>query len=858
MPDVDKTNCELDELAALRQRITDLEKSEIQYQLRQVALEQQITELNAKLTNIDKNPQVQFTGHDIEWHLEEGTCQEVEIALRESEERLRLALDAVQMGFWDWNISTNKLIWSEIHELLFGLVPGSFAGNYEAFLNCIHPEDSQSVMQVVTHTLEEKTEYTDEFRVIWPDKSVHWIFAKGKFIYDEQGQAVRMIGVCMDITSHKYSEDSNRQLTTQVKEQANVLNAILSASVDHIFIFDRIGRYQYVSHGGAAALGYKPEDIIGKTVQELDLSADIIYRLDNQRQIVMATGQSIRDEYKYVSTDEVHFYEYILTPLQNFGQIQGVITVSRDITEHKQAEQSLRESEARFRRLFESNLIGVAFWNVNGLITDANDAYLQIVGYTRDEFTTLGKISWRELTPVEYQHLDDRAIKEAQATGVSQIYEKEYVHRNGERVSIALGIALLDDSQQNGVACVLDITERKRTEKERDRLFQAERAARQEAEAANRIKDEFLAVLSHELRTPLNPIMGWSKLLRSRTFDAATTKNALETIERNAKLQTQLIEDLLDVSRILQGKLSLNVCPVGLTMVVQGALETVRLAAEAKSIKIQTTLDPALGQVMGDPNRLQQVVWNLLSNAVKFTPPGGQVEIKLAEVDLQAQIQVSDTGKGITAAFLPYVFDYFRQADSTTTRKFGGLGLGLAIVRQVVELHGGTVKAQSPGEGLGATFTVRLPLLVRSEQIKNEDNKPLPTPHPLLLKHTKILVVDDEPDIRDLVSFILQEYGVEVTTVTSAKEALERLSQWLPDILISDIGMPEVDGYMLIRQVRERSPQQGGTLPAIALTAYAGEINQQQALAAGFQLHVSKPVDPEVLIKAIASLINKD
>ncbi len=858
MPDVDQTNCEFDELAALRQRITDLEQSEIQYQRRQAALEQQLTELDAKLANIDNNPQIQVTERDIESHIEQGKCQDVETALQESEERLRLALDAAQMGLWDWNIITNKLIWSENHELLFGLVPGSFAGNYEAFLSCIHPEDSQSVMQVITHTLEEKTEYRDEFRVVWPDQSVHWIFAKGKFIYDEQNQAVRMIGVCMDVTSHKHSEDSNRQLTTQVKEQANVLNAILSASVDHIFIFDRIGRYQYVSHGGAAVLGFKPEDIIGKTVQELDLPADIIERVDNQRQTVMATGQPIKDECEYVLADGVHFYEYILTPLQNFGHIEGVITVSRDITGHKRAEQSLRDSEARFRRLFECNLVGVAFWNVDGLITDANDAYLQLAGYTRDEFTALGKIDWRKLTPVEYQHLDDRAIAQAQTTGVSRIYEKEYIHRNGQRVSIVLGVALLNDSQQNGVACVLDITERKRAEKERDRLFQAERVARQEAEAANRIKDEFLAVLSHELRTPLNPIIGWSKLLRSRKFDPATTNCALETIERNAKLQTQLIEDLLDVSRILQGKLSLNVCPVGLTMVVEGALETVRLAAEAKSIQIQTTLDPALGQVMGDSNRLQQVVWNLLSNAVKFTPPGGRVEIKLAEVDFQAQIQVSDTGKGITAAFLPYVFDYFRQADGTTTRKFGGLGLGLAIVRQVVELHGGTVKAQSPGEGLGSTFTVRLPLLVRSEQVRHEDNKPLPTPYPLLLKHTQILVVDDEPDIRDLISFILQEYGVEVTTVASAKAALEYLSQSIPDILISDIGMPEVDGYMLMRQVRQRSPQQGGNLPAIALTAYAGEINQQQALAAGFQLHVSKPVDPEVLIKAIASLINKD
>jgi len=555
----------------------------------------------------------------------------------------------------------------------------------------------------------------------------------------------------------------------------------------------------------------------------------------------------------------VRDYEYILTPLRNHAEsLEGVIIVSRDITAHKKVEQSLRESEARFRRLFESNLVGVAFWNVEGFIIDANDAYLQLAGYTRDEFAVLGKINWRELTPPEYQHLDDRAIAEVQATGVSQIYEKEYVHRNGKRVAIVLGVALLNDSQDRGVAFVLDISDRKRAEQERDRLLQTERLARQEAEIANRIKDEFLAVLSHELRTPLNPILGWAKLLRNRKFDEKTTKQALETIERNAKLQTQLIEDLLDVSRILQGKLSLNVCPVSLVMVVQAALETVRLAAEAKSIQIHTVFDPNIGQVMGDPNRLQQVVWNLLSNAVKFTPAAGQVQIEVKEIDGQAQIQVSDTGKGITPEFLPFVFDYFRQADGTTTRKFGGLGLGLAIVRQVVEMHGGTVKADSPGEGLGATFTVRIPLIVINEQVRREANESLTneseSPN---LSGVKVLMVDDEPDIRDLISFILHDYGVDVTTVTSAAEALDELSHFVPDILISDIGMPEVDGYMLIRQLRQRSPQQGANVPAIALTAYAGEINQKQALTAGFQMHIPKPVDPDALVRAIATLVKR-
>ncbi len=881
MPNVDKINFQVtDELVALRQRVAELEQSEIFYQQRQAALEEQVIELEKKLALALEYTHIQAVEYDIKQHFEQKTStalnvstnvavtleqlqqevaerQQVEVSLRESEERLRLALEVSQMGLWDWNIVTNKVIWSENYELLFGVLPGSFDGPYETFQKCVYPEDRQSVMQGIAHALEQKSDYNDEFRIVRSDQSVHWISAKGKFIYDDRGQAVRMIGVCMETTVCKQAEESTRELTTQVQEQANILNAILTASVDHIYIFDGRGCYQYVSRDGATILGLKPQDIIGKTLQYLDLPTDLVEQVDNQRQAVMKTGQPIKDECEYITADGLHYYEYILTPLRNSKQsIEGVITVSRDITEHKRAEKSLRESEARFRRLFESNLTGVAFWNVDGFILDANDAFLQLAGYTRDEFATLGKINWRELTPIEYKDLDDRALLEVQTTGVSRLYEKEYLQRDGKRVPIVLGIALLNDSKDNGVAFVLDITDRKSVEQECDRLLEREMKARKEAEIANTIKDEFLAVLSHELRTPLNSVLGWAKMLRTRNFDEKTTKHALETIERNAKLQTQLIEDLLDVSTILRGKLNLNTCPVNLVMVVEAALETVQLAAQAKLIQIQTIFDPTLGQVMGDPNRLGQIVWNLLSNAVKFTPAGGQVEIRLMEVGNQAQIQVSDTGKGISPEFLPYVFDYFRQADSTTTRTFGGLGLGLAIVRKVIEMHGGNVQAESPGEGSGTTFTVELPLLVRSEQVTREENESLDCePESSFLSNTQVLVVDDEPDIRDLISFILQDYGVQVTTVSSAQEALEALSESIPDVLISDIGMPKTDGYMLMREVRSRSPEQGGNVPAIALTAYAGEMNQQQALAAGFQMHISKPVDPDVLVKAIVDLI---
>ncbi|QSJ18022.1 PAS domain S-box protein [Nostoc sp. UHCC 0702] len=415
----------------------------------------------------------------------------------------------------------------------------------------------------------------------------------------------------------------------------------------------------------------------------------------------------------------------------------------------------------------------------------------------------------------------------------------------------------------------------------RAQLYEAEQTARAQAETANRIKDEFLAILSHELRTPLNPILGWAKLLRTRKFDEPARVMALETIERNAKLQTQLIDDLLDVSRILRGKVSLNIGAVNLVTTIAAALETVRLAAEAKSIQINTVLANDIGQVMGDSDRLQQVIWNLLSNAVKFTPPGGQIQVKLSVVsgqwsvvsgqeqlttdnqqlttDKYAQIQVIDTGKGISPEFLPHVFDYFRQADAKTTRVFGGLGLGLAIVRHLVELHGGMVQAESLGEGQGATFTVKLPLLKSAEsRVQSVESAEVVMISESILAGVQILLVDDQSDIREFFSFALEQYGATVTAVASASVALAVFAQSKPDVLLSDIGMPEMDGYMLLREVRTWTSEQGGQIPAIALSAYAAEIDYNRALEAGFQKHVPKPADPVELAQAIANLIGRN
>ncbi|MEP0912570.1 AAA family ATPase [Leptolyngbya sp. GB1-A1] len=537
--------------------------------------------------------------------------------------------------------------------------------------------------------------------------------------------------------------------------------------------------------------------------------------------------------------------------------------------ENAQLYQELAESREQLNLALQSGQIGVWSWDVMNDRIEWDDQMYQAFGVSRETFSctleaVLGCIHPDDrdyFTQTLSQTLADRVEHKLEYRVVFPDSTIHYIAARGRPFFDEMGQPI----RMTGI--VLDITERKLAEERQLQLVQ-EQTARAEAESANRMKDEFLAVLSHELRSPLNPILGWSRLLRTQNLPEAKRVQALETIERNAKLQSELIEDLLDVSRILQGKLSLNTAPVNLVPTIQAAVETVRLAAEAKSIEIKMSLDLPAGLVLGDSNRLQQVVWNLLSNAVKFTPARGRVEVTLEQVEIEhnelgiqngansqlahAQITVTDTGRGIHPSFLPHVFEYFRQADSTTTRKHGGLGLGLAIVRHLVELHGGTVQAESEGEELGATFTVRLPLMPTQSTVDVDIEPPAPA---FILSGLQILVVDDDTDTREFVAFILEQAGANVLTAASAAEALATLSQSLPNLLLSDIGMPGMDGYMLIRQLRNLPPEQGGTILAIALTAFAGEMNQQQALAAGFQMHISKPVEPEYLISKIASLV---
>jgi signal transduction histidine kinase len=404
-----------------------------------------------------------------------------------------------------------------------------------------------------------------------------------------------------------------------------------------------------------------------------------------------------------------------------------------------------------------------------------------------------------------------------------------------------------------------EIHVREWAEQERARLLLLEQAARREAEEANRMKDEFLATLSHEMRTPLNAILGWVQVLRAGKLDAAAATRALETIERNARAQAQLIADLLDVSRIITGKLRLDFKPVDLRRTIDAALESVRPAADAKGLQLEVVISPLANPVVGDADRLQQVIWNLLSNAIKFTPRGGRVEVRLGESAGNAVIRASDTGIGIRPDFLPFVFDRFRQAEGSITRTHGGLGLGLSIVRHLVELHGGTVEVESAGEGLGAAFSVRLPLRAELEE------DPLDRTavgrsvfnSPELLAGLAIVVVEDEVDTRDLLVLALQQCGGEVQAFATVGEALAWFDRGTADVLISDIGVPGEDGYALIRKLRERPPERGGKVPAVALTAYARAEDRERALAAGYQSHLAKPVDPAELIATLARLAGR-
>jgi PAS domain S-box-containing protein len=500
---------------------------------------------------------------------------------------------------------------------------------------------------------------------------------------------------------------------------------------------------------------------------------------------------------------------------------------------------------------------------LDSTITSWNQAAEGMFGYTSDE--AVGQ-SIRIIIPRERWYEEDEVLSKVARGEVVDHFETVRQHKDGSLLDVSLTVSPIKDDTGRIIGASKisrDISERKRAEIEQRRAEEERTRLLDWTQAANRAKDQFLAILSHELRTPLNAILGWSELLRQRRADEETMERGLQAISRNVKAQVRLIDDLLDVSRIASGKMRLEVRPVELAPIVEAALEAIGPAAEAKQIRVETVIDPS-GTVLGDPDRLQQVVWNLVSNAVKFTPRNGRIQVSVARVNSHVEITVSDSGKGITPEYLPLVFDRFSQADSSMRRQFGGLGLGLNIARDLVELHGGTIEARSAGEGKGATFVVKLPRsLVHPPPPGEVRHHPTAealgaSPHPSPgLSGVRVLVVDDDEATRDVAQAILGALGAEVLQASSAQEAFDALARGRPDVLVADIEMPGEDGYTLIKRVRSLPVRSGGATPAAALTAFARAEDRWRALEAGFQLHLAKPIEPHGLAIAVAHLAGR-
>lgn len=546
---------------------------------------------------------------------------------------------------------------------------------------------------------------------------------------------------------------------------------------------------------------------------------------------------------------------YLVKPVEP----EELIATIKALLRMREAEEARRETEKRYELLFESSSLPTWICDLESFeFLAVNQAAIRQYGYSREEFLAMS--IW-DIQPAENVPAIEGYVTKI-PDAVPNASEWRHTKRDGTIIEVeVIRHELLYRGRRAALVLANDITDRKRAEQEREQLLDQEQKAREEAETANRAKDEFLATVSHELRAPLNAMLGWAQILRSTRVDDKTLARAIEIIERSARTQSRLIEDLLDTARIVSGKLRLDIQPVDLTSLIENAVDVLRPASEAKQIDIQLLLNAGREVITGDPDRLQQVVWNLLSNAIKFTPKGGGVEVHLERADPHVRITVSDTGKGISAEYLPFIFDRFHQADSSSTRRSTGLGLGLSLVRHLVELHGGTVYAKSTGEGQGASFIINLPLRAVLPQA-SEGEPPVFGGLGVLgapsLEGVWALVVDDEADARELVATLLMQCGAKVTPVASAHDALAVLAAGeqgrRPDVVVSDVSMPEVDGHELMRRVRELAPEMGGRIPAVALTAYGRSIDRIRALSAGFQMHMPKPVEPAELATVVASL----
>jgi PAS domain S-box-containing protein len=806
--------------------------------------------------------------------------KQAQIQKQESEDRFRMMADTAPVMIWMFG--TDKVC-DYFNQVWLDFTGRNLAESIgSGWEECLYPEDLQYYLDIYQTAFDTRSEFRIEFRLRRYDGDYCWVLGTGVPRYRSDRTFAGYIGCCIDISDRKLAEQERavgfereqaarfqaEETAIALKQAKDRISNILESITDAFFAVDSEWNYTYVNSKAEEILGKSQAELIGKSM--LDVIPHI-RDLENYKMANKAISEKVTIEYEAFNVFVNKWFNVRFYPSDS-----GLSAYFQDISDRKQTEAALQASEEKLRCLAESNLMGILFGDVNGGISEANDEFLRMVGYTREQLQR-GEVRWIDMTPVEYLPLDDIGIAEAKATGVCTPYEKEYVRLDGSRIPVLVGYVLLGEKREESVAFILDLSDRKRLEKEL--LDRAEDLA-----ALNRIKDEFLATLSHELRTPLNAMLGWTQLLRYRKFDENTTVRALETIDRNTRSLGTLIEDLLDVSQIITGQLSLNLRWVDLMSNVEAAIETLATAARAKNIEIVTDFEPTLVRIFGDSGRLQQVAWNLLSNAIKFTPPEGQVKVALRKVEgrichqlaseanllsASVEIEVSDTGEGISADFLPHVFDRFSQADGSTTRSYNGLGMGLAIVRHLVEMHGGTVQAESAGKGKGAKFLVRLPLqqgrgdsgfavagagefVIREKRAIAPVNE---SSFNINLSGIRVLVVDIDEDSVDFARVVLEDCGAEVEIAVSALEALESMQRRSPDVLAIDLAMSMAEGKNLIEQVR--SVSEWAEIPAMALTAYGRVEERVRALRQGFQISVPKPIDPVELVVTVASLVGR-
>lgn len=678
-------------------------------------------------------------------------------------------------------------------------------------------------------------------------------------IRDPGGTIVGVVLVFHDITERKKTEaalmDSERRF-----------RLMIDAVKDYaLFMLDTTGRVASWNAGAERIKQYRAEEIIGSHFSRFYPPEDVQSGKPEWELKAAIKDGRVEDEGWRVRKDGSRFWaNVVITAIRDeAGRLLGFAKVTRDVSERKKALEQLRVSEERFRLLIQGvKDYAIFMLTPEGRVASWNTGAQRINGYAPDEI--LGK-SIAVFYPPEVVAAGkiERELVLAEKEGS---FEEEgiRVRKDGSRFfADVILTAIKDDAGKLlGFAKVTrDITERKKAEQAlRESNEELERRVQErtaELEKANRLKDNFLATLSHELRTPLTPMLGWARMIRSGQLDTAGVDRGIQVIERNVQLQTRIIEDLLDISRIVAGKLQIESKPVGLAQIIEAAMEVVRTSAEAKSIGFEFKMLGSVGPILGDPARLQQVVWNLLSNAIRFTPNHGKVTVELRKAGGQAELRIIDSGEGISAEYLPHVFERFSQADSSSRRRHGGLGIGLSIVKHLVEQHGGTVEASSPGLGKGATFTVRFPV---SNQVLVPD-----AAYPLgsvataskPLSGVRVMIVDDEHDSREFIQMVLTQFGADVLPIDSAAAALARIEAFAPDVLISDIGMPGQDGFDLIRALREREHPTGKVTPAVALTAFARAEDRQRALDSGFQVHLPKPVEPAELMRVVSQLARK-